>query len=411
MDTLHQAREGRDTPSAEAPSGADGGTRAAPPTSAGVRTRRLAHRDRELLALLGLCRYLTARQVVALEPGPASEKAAAQRLRRLAREVASKGWPPRPPLLRAVPYRAADGEPLHLWTLSPAGCALAAGELARVLRAFRGDVGAAFAEHFIFLTDLFVQLARPHLRAGVAPRELPFRWNVTEDVDLPWRDRDASGDEKARVIRPDAVLEVPSSQRRFFIECEMGTHTLVPLGPDKPQATVRKLERYDAYVSGLADVPTRLSHYRKKYPDGWPCEVLFLVRSEGRRRSTEEALRACLETLAGTQLRARAVTLEEAVAHCSLALPSAGTAQAARPATGLPDEVPPAFYGEHEHGAVKDFVLDMTAALAEANALLRRHGLGPIPGPASKAPMLDFLRKAQAEMQRRRARDGHSIRP
>jgi len=64
------------------------------------------------------------------------------------------------------------------------------------------------------------------------------------------------------------------------------------------------------------------------------------------------------------------------------------------------------FYGEPEHGAVKDFVLDMTSALAEANALLRRHGLGPIPGPASKAPMLEFLRKAQAEMQRRRTSDG-----
>ncbi len=369
---------------------------------------RLQRKDRELLALLGLCRYLTVGQVVALGAASGSEKASAQRLRRLAGEVRSRGWPFRPSLLRAIPYRAFDGEPLQLWGLSPAGCALAAGELARVLRAFRADVGAVFAEHFVFLTDLFVRLVQPYLAAGVPPRALPFRWNVAEDVELPWRDRDETGCEKARIIRPDAVLEVPSSQRRFFIECEMGTHTLTPLGPDKPQATVRKLQRYDAYVSGLADVPTRLSHYGKKYPDGWPCEVVFLVRTEGRQRATEAALRACLETLAGTRLTARALTLEAATAHCALTLPRPGrpeeTCPSPAPASG--GAVAEAFYGEHEHGAVKDFVLDMTAALAEANALLRRHGLAPVPGPASKAPMLDFLRKAHAEMQRRREADG-----
>jgi hypothetical protein len=295
--------------------------------------------------------------------------------------------------------------------LTPAGYALAAGELARVLKAFRADGGAVFAEHFIFLTDLFVQLVRPHLSAGLPPRALPFRWNVAEDVELPWRDKDDAGCEKARVIRPDAVLEVPSSQRRFFIECEMGTHTLTPLGPDKPQATVRKLQRYDAYVSGFADVPGRLSHYRKKYPDGWPCEVLFLVRTESRRRATEAALRACLETLAGTRLTTHAFTLEEAAAHCANSPPPPERPDAPQPPPASRGEEPRPFYGEHEHGAVKDFVLDMTAALAEANTLLRQHGLAAIPGPASKAPMLDFLRKAQAEMQRRRGRDGSSPSP
>jgi Replication-relaxation len=379
---------------------------AALPSPGEGRARRLGQRDRALLALLGLCRYLTVWQVVALDSGHGTERAAAQRLRRLAAEVRSRGLPFRPSLLRAVPYRAFDGEPLQLWGLSPAGCALAAGELARVLRAFRADVGAVFAEHFVFLTDLFVQLVRPYLSAGVLPRALPFRWNVTEDVELPWRDKDETGCEKARIIRPDAVLEIPSSQRRFFIECEMGTHTLVPLGPDKPQATVRKLQRYDAYVSGFADVPSRLSHYLRKYPDGWPSEVLFLVRTESRQRATEAALRACLETLAGSRLTARALTLDGAVAHCALTMPPPGGPDGPATAPASKSEAPDAFYGEHEHGAVKDFVLDMTAALAEANTVLRRHGLCAIPGPASKAPMLDFLRKAQAEMQRRRGREG-----
>ena len=368
------------------------------------RPPRLQRPDRELLALLGVCRYLTASQVVALQPGGRTEKGAAQRLRRLSGDAPSKGWPFSPALVRAVPYRAFDGEPLRLWGLTPAGYAVAAGELARVLKAFRADVGAVFAEHFVFLTELFVRLARPYLAAGGLPRALPFRWNVAEDVELPWRDRDETGCEKARVIRPDAVLELPSSERRLFIECEMGTNPLTPLGPDKPQSTVRKVERYDAYVSGFADVAARLSHYRRKYPDGWACEVLFLVRSESRRRATSAALTTCLDNLAGTRLSARAFTLEEAIAHCASLLPRPRPASGPpAPSARTPDvELAPSFYGEPEHGAVKDFVLDMTAALAEANAQLRRHGLEAIPGPASKAPMLDFLRKAQAEMQRRR---------
>jgi hypothetical protein len=381
-----------------------------PQTSAGPRPPRLQRRDRELLALLGLCRYLTANQVVALELLGRTEKAAAHRLRRLSGGGPAQGWPFSPPLVRTVAYRAFTGEPLRLWGLAPAGCAVAAGELARVVKAFRADVGAVFAEHFVFLTELFVRLARPYLAAGILPRALPFRWNVAEDVELPWRDRDETGCEKTRVIRPDAVLELHSAERRLFIECEMGTNTLTPLGPEKPQSTVRKLERYDAYVSGFADVPARLSHYRRKYPDGWRCEVLFLVGSESRRRATSAALAACLDNLAGTRLSASAFTLEEAAGHCLSLLPAPhpGASAVARDRNR---EAPSPFYGECEHGAVKEFVLDMTAALAEANARLRRHGLESVPGPASKAPMLDFLRKAQAEMQRRRLRDGDSSLP
>lgn len=369
-----------------------------------ARPPRLQRPDRELLALLGVCRYLTASQVASLCLGGRTEKGALHRLRRLSGDAPSKGWPFSPALVRALAYRAFDGEPLRLWGLTPAGYSVAAGELGRALKSFRSDVGAVFAEHFVFLTELFVRLAGPQLAAGVLPRALPFRWNVAEDVELPWRDRDEAGCEKSRVIRPDAVLELPGCERRLFIECEMGTNPLTSSSPDKPQATVRKVERYDAYVSGFADVTARLSHYRRKYPDGWPCEVLFLVQSESRRRATRAALTTCLESLAGSRLCARACTLEEAVAHCTgfLRRPEAPAAPPApsplAPAVGA--EAP--FYGEREHGAVKDFVLDMTAALAEANTQLRRHGLDAIPGPASKAPMLDFLRKAQTEMQRRR---------
>ena len=53
------------------------------------------------------------------------------------------------------------------------------------------------------------------------------------------------------VLLPDAVLELPSTRRRVFIECETGTHTLVPVSRDKHAATVRKAERYETFLAGL----------------------------------------------------------------------------------------------------------------------------------------------------------------
>ncbi len=316
----------------------------------------------------------------------------------------SKVRPFKPALTRALTFRAFDGKPFQLWALTPAGYAVAGAELGRLLRVPRVDVGAAFAEHSVFLTELFVQLARPYLRSGVTPRDLPFRWDVAEDVELPWRERGEGGGTKSRVIRPDAVLEMPTARRRLFIECEMGTHTLTPVSPEKLQATVRKVERYDAYVSGFADARGRVSHYQRKYPDGWPCEVLFIVQKVRRQRATAEALATAREKR-GTRVPARAFTLEEMVEYCGALFPS--------PSRGLPREAaaftarcgpaPRQFYGEREHRTVNDFILEMTAALTAANCALRRNGFTPVAEPSSKAAMLDFLRKAQVELHRQRA--------
>jgi Replication-relaxation len=330
--------------------------------------------------------------------------AAEYRLRSLAGEATQlKVRPFKPALLRALPFRAFDGKPFQLWALTPAGYGVAGAVLGRLVKVPRVDVGAAFAEHSAFLTDLFVELARPFVQARSPARELPFRWDVAEDVELPWRERGLSGAETSRVIRPDAVLEVPGAQRRFFIECERGTHTLTPLSPDKVQATVRKVERYEAYVSGIADYRTRLSHYQHKYADGWPCEVLLLVQTERRQRSTNEAV-AALRAQRGTRVPARAFTLEEAADYCRSTFPRGGASSTRAAVEFSPrrSQAPRQFYGEHEHGAVKGFVVAMTAALAAANSALQRNGFTAVAEPECKAEMLDFLRKAQAEMHRQR---------
>jgi hypothetical protein len=163
---------------------------------------------------------------------------------------------------------------------------------------------------------------------------------------------------------------------------------------------VRKLERYDAYVSGFADVRAQVSHYQRKYPDGWPCEVVFLTRTPERQCTTRAAVEAFLASRAGTRLRARAFTLEQAVAHVGGARAMAGVASEGLSGTQAPGAA--CFYGEPEHRAVKDFVLEVTGALREANARLCRHGLPGLAVQPSRARMLDFLRKAHAEMERQR---------
>jgi hypothetical protein len=146
------------------------------------------------------------------------------------------------------------------------------------------------------------------------------------------------------VIRPDAILTVPSARRRVFIECETGTHTLVSVRKDRHQATVHKAERYETFLRGLADVPSRLTHYAVKYPDGWAPEVLFLVPTEGRRASTE----AALATVAGSRdarVTFRVCTLDKALAHVQGLLLPAGERAAPSPSVasfavrprGLPD--------------------------------------------------------------------------
>jgi hypothetical protein len=263
------------------------------------------------------------------------------------------------------------------------------------------DVGAAFAEHFASLTDLFVGLVRPYLQAGIALRGIPFLWDVMEQVELPWREGGVSGKERTRVVRPDAVIEIPAARRRFFIECETGSHTLVPRSPEKHQATLRKLERYDDYVCGLADVPAGLSHYRVSYPDGWSCELLFLVPSGARQQSTASVVATFRSNRNARCVSAQALALLEATTYLSRFLPPLAAERetrsraAARPASSR-------FYDEEDHRAVKTFVFEMSAALNQANTTLRRRQLPAVSEPPSSAGMAAFLKRAQAEMQRRR---------
>jgi hypothetical protein len=375
------------------------------PSTAPRATRRapLGPKDRQLVTVLGLCRYLTVQQVLTAGLGGRTEESMRNRLRGLAgQSTAFKAKAVRPALLRSCPFRAFDGTRLELWGLTASGYRLASEALDEPLHLPRVDIGAQFAEHFVALTDLFAQLVRPYTAALAT---LPFRWDVVEDVELPWREPDETRGTRTRVLRPDAVLSVPAARRRLFLECETGSNTLVPEGPRR-QAVRCKLERYETYTSGLAGRPERgerRTHYQRRYADGFSCEVLFLVHSERRQRNTAAALDAFFAEYPQARFAARALTLPGAVAHVRALLPPAPGPTPSAPAR---PPRPASFYGEPEHRAVKDFVLESQAAIAEANRLLRGRRLPAVAEPASAGRMADFLRRAQAELAGGRGEPG-----
>jgi hypothetical protein len=163
-----------------------------------------------------------------------------------------------------------------------------------------------------------------------------------------------------------------------------------------------KLDRYDTFVSGYADAAAHQTHYQRRYPDRWPCEVLFLVRTERRQRNTESTISAFLSNRPEVRFAARAFLLSQAVSHVSGLLGSPKT-----PAARFSAAPSQSFYGEPEHKAVKDFVLQMSTALGQANAALRKSRLPPVAEPESGRQMADFLRRAQLEMTRRRVAERH----
>jgi hypothetical protein len=154
---------------------------------------------------------------------------------------------------------------------------------------------------------------------------------------------------------------------------------------DKHQATVRKAERYETFLAGLADVPNRVTHYARKCPDGWAAEVAFLVPTERRRISTEAALAKVAS--AASRVTFRVFTLEKALAYVQSPLPA--PPQATAPVTDG------AFFGPEDQPSVNAFVVESTAALAQANAALRMHGAPEVADPPSTARMLAFLKNAR----------------
>lgn len=380
---------------------------------------RLTDRDRQLFGLLAAVRCLTTEQVGRLMFPGRHPETGRKRLLALAGEGAA-GF--ETPYLSRQQYRTFEGKLVATWRLTPVGYLVAEGVLDEPVKVPRTDVSADFLEHAVALNDLFVDLlARPLdaelvlAKAAVANSKNParelarrkettyarargrrFRWSAADTVRLPWSEYDmTAGQTRERLIQPDAVLELPELRRRFFLECEMGTHTIQAVSDDKPGATISKVERYSEFVNGMADPRARQTFYSKVYADGFKPELLFLVRSDSRARSIKKALEQCTKGPGDTRVPVRALTFDEAVAEflplVSATSRSRADLLASRSAAG------PTGLTADEIGLLRNFYSSMLAVVKTVRAEARAKRATPPPYPRETQPVYELLERLLAQ--------------
>jgi hypothetical protein len=268
---------------------------------------RLTDRDRDVLGLLVLARYLTAAQVHQLAFSGKHVSLAYRRLLLLARANGQ------PPFVRQRFFRDYDGKRLAVWAPTAHAMSAALSRSAPLPELPKHDVGAQFLEHLLQLNELFVALWRGGGRCPKAAHPA-FRWIPSDRVRLVWGEWEMrEGRRQQRVIQPDAVLELPRQRCRYFLECEMGTHSITPRGGNHPGATLAKVDRYQRFLGDASGLAGLRAHYDAQYPDGFAPEVLFLVRTLGRAASVNAALASWRKELGARRANPmRALTFTEA---------------------------------------------------------------------------------------------------
>lgn len=176
------------------------------------------------------------------------------------------------------------------------------------------DVSTNFLEHSIRLNDLLVALLQNSDKRIPSVVRARLRWVPSDSARLPWQGYEQRTGSVKRVIQPDAILEIPALRHRFFLECEMGTHSIVSANPDKHGATSNKLDRYNSFMRTFVDVECTKTHYDEIFPDRWAAELLILVHSAVRRDHVTGAIEKS-KTRWGDRLPARALTFGEAQAR------------------------------------------------------------------------------------------------
>jgi len=259
---------------------------------------RLMPRDHHLLGAVGIARYLSTEQLLALFFEGRTQRAGRRRLQELAagggdagRAGGAGGY------IRSAEGVAFDGKRIQLWSLTARGVSAVQASLGLEVRVVERALSAQFLAHQAGLSDVFVALvARAASRGAVAPAprrhgapatdfprvaKLPFRWSPSDAARLPWREFDgAIGAARDRYIAPDATFEM--ADRRVFVEFETGSHPLVSTDSRRRGATAQKLAAYDSFVSGFAGVDRKQTHYAAHFGDALRPEVLFVVGSEER---------------------------------------------------------------------------------------------------------------------------------
>src|SRR6266852_2098229 len=277
---------------------------------AAVTKARLTDRDRQLTGLLAVARYLSTEQLSKLLYAARNIDNMRRRFMRLAGE-GPRGF--KPAYIRRLFYRTYEGHRFDMWTLTSTGYTVPEIVLGTAVKIPRHDVSAAFREHTIVLNELFVALMMPTGGGYARAKQDDFRWIPSDTVRLPWKQHLGPGSRTPdRLVLPDAVLEIPNAQRRFFLECEMGTHPILGVAHPKPGSTIGKVQSYEGFLRSYVDASATQTFYARSYPDNYVPEVLFLVRTPHRAKTVNEAIRQWQQKLGTQTCLARALTVEAA---------------------------------------------------------------------------------------------------
>jgi hypothetical protein len=330
------------------------------------RGAELTERDRDLVAYLGVARYLSTAQLGQL----VFEGVTLHRVRRRLRVLSPDGraGPGRggrgdgerasnpQALIRPIEVRSFDGGSATAWALTDYGYAIASARLGVPLEPPGKDVGVDYVEHSLVLNQLFVDLvrsgptqARRDQRSkatfGLYSDNLRLvAWAGAERARLPWQTVNAERVRENRLIEADAILTVTAARRRVFIENEMGTHPIESSNAARRGATLAKVESYERYFNALADPPDRKTFYEKAFPDGFAPELLILVHSAARRDNVLKAIAGAKQKRPDWRITVSCALAETAVAGLGKAIYGAAfrPAGAATPGASAPVRRAPA---------------------------------------------------------------------
>lgn len=328
---------------------------------------RIQRRDRELLGLLGIARYLSTQQVAALV-FPGRHLTAAWRRLRLLATAAGGG------LVRLEHYVGAERTRTRVYSLTHEGYELAE-SVARLSTNYSTDpVRPQFLEHLVWLNELFVGLVVAS-GAPISPGRLPFRWRCDTDHPLAFRTRGPDGGPAVGHVAPDALVEFPEARHRVFVEAERGTHTIVPQSPFKTGATVVKLDRYTSFFADVVGV-RRQTAYAEHFPDAFAPELLFVVQTETRRERVRQAVdERRRKDPNPPSFSVHVLTLEQAKERYAPLVRAGGSGQEVPAARELPRPEEVAFT-----------MAEVSAMRTAFNALLRRAKAAQAAGLGGLAP-------------------------
>jgi len=337
-------------------------------TNDGRAAAKLTDRDRDLLGLLAMARYLTAAQVHRLAFPGKNISVTYRRLAKLSSGGAQAGF------IRQRFFRNYDGERVTVWAITPHAMSAALARCADLPDLPKHDVGAQFLEHLLQLNELLIALWS---NGKACPRAAhpALRWIPSDRVRLLWNEWEVrDGRKQQRVIQPDAVLELTQQRRRFFLECEMGTQPISKGQGNAPGATIAKAERYQTYLAEASAADRRLTHYQAQHPDHFAVEVLFLVLTPGRAASVNTALKSWRATLQGPRPAIiRALTFEAAAAELRhvAGLQGALRPNPAQTAFGGTAPAPKTAIGREEIALLTRYLSDSVRSIKRARGVFR----------------------------------------